>query len=370
MKDETIVALCTPKGRGAISVIRVSGPKALKITKQLANFLPDKPENRKLYFGILKDEKKELDQVLLSYFEKGRSFTGEESLEISCHGGGVYLEILKALLKRGARPAKKGEFSFQAFSNGKMDLVQVEALLQLIESENSLARNQALLQLKGDLSKKFLELEKSWLFLLSHVEADIDFSLENLNLLEEKQIRQKIEELKKELEEMISHYRPFEKLQEGLSFGIFGKTNAGKSSLFNALLEEDKVIVSEEEGTTRDVVEARLLNPRGLNILLKDCAGFRASQSDGEQKGQKKSWEAFENCDHRLLLLDSLSLDIEEELFKKPEKTCLIFTKIDMLESSWKKNQKRTSHENKNSVFKKNQKNSPTFYKKELAELF
>ena len=128
MKNETIVALCTPKGKGALSLLRISGPKALKITKQLAPFLPDKPQSHKVYFGTLKNKEKELDQVLISYFAKGSSFTGEESLEISCHGGEVYTEVLKALLEGGARSAEKGEFSFQAFSNGKMDLIQAEAL--------------------------------------------------------------------------------------------------------------------------------------------------------------------------------------------------------------------------------------------------
>ena len=354
MKEDTIAALCSPKGKGAVSLIRISGPKALWIAKQIAPFLPEEPESHRLYFGTLRDKKKELDQVLIAYFEKGRSFTGEESLEISCHGGEVYTEILKALLEKGARPAKKGEFSFQAFSNGKMDLVQTEALLQLIESENSLARSQALLQLKGELSKKFLELEKSWLFLLGHVEADIDFSLENLNLLDEKQIRKKIEDLKKELEKMLSCYRPFEKLQEGLTFGIFGRTNAGKSSLFNALLEDDRVIVSEEEGTTRDIVEGRILNAKGLNVLLKDSAGFRKSLSEGEQKGQKKSWELFKECDYRLLLLDSLDLALEEKLFKKTENTWLVFTKSDLLESRRKTKQNKAI---KKQNFEKNQNN-------------
>ncbi|MCZ0932215.1 MAG: tRNA modification GTPase [Oligoflexia bacterium] len=360
MKGGTITALCTPQGKGALSLLRISGSKALEITKQLAPFLPVKPESHRVYFGTLKDKKKELDQVLITYFEKGRSFTGEESLEISCHGGEIYTEILKALWERGARPAEKGEFSFQAFSNGKMDLVQVEALGQLIEAESSPARSQALFQLKGNLSQKFLELEKKWLFLLSYVEADIDFSLEGLSLLGEGQIQEKIKVLKKELEELISRYRPFEKLQEGLTFGIFGRANVGKSSLFNALLGEEKAIISREEGTTRDVVEGRVLNPQGLNVLLKDCAGFRESRSEGERKGQEKSREIFKECDYRLLLLDSAGLDLEEELFQEPEKTWLVFTKSDLLEmkgstfkkSFLKKNQRKELFSNKTELVK------------------
>ena len=355
MKGETIAALCTPKGKGALSVLRISGPRALEITKQLAPFLPSQPESHRVYFGTLKDKKNQLDQVLITYFEEGKSFTGEECLEISCHGGGVFAEVLKALLKRGARTAEKGEFSFQAFSNGKMDLVQVEALLQLVIAESPYARGQALFQLKGNLSKKFLNLEKIWLFLLSHVEADIDFSLENLSLLGEAQIQEKIKELKKTVEDMISRYKPFEKLQEGLVFGIFGRSNVGKSSLFNALLREDRAIVSDEEGTTRDVLSDRLFNKAGLNILLKDCAGFRRSQSEGEQKGQKKAWELFEECDYRLLLLDSSHLDLETELFQKLDKTWLVFTKSDLLTPAQEKNQNRKSNAFKRKGWKRSQ---------------
>ena len=343
MKGGTIAALCTPKGKGALSVLRISGPQALEITKQLAPFLPAQPESHKLYFGVLKENERELDQVLIAYFKKGKSFTGEESLEISCHGGGLYAEILKALLDRGARPAERGEFSFQAFSNGRMDLVQAEALLQLIEAESSSARSQALFQLKGSLSKKFLDLEKKWLFLLSHVEADIDFSLENLNLLTEDQIKEKIADLEKTVTALLSRYSPFERLQEGLVFGIFGRSNAGKSSLFNALLEEDKGIVSQEEGTTRDLLEGRLLNPKGLNILLKDSAGFRKSQSDGERQGQEKSRQLFKDCEQRLLVVDVRDLSLEEELVQEPQKTWLVFTKSDLLAGA---GQKISSQEN------------------------
>ncbi|MCY4321987.1 MAG: tRNA uridine-5-carboxymethylaminomethyl(34) synthesis GTPase MnmE [Bdellovibrionaceae bacterium] len=337
MKDDTIVALCTPKGKGALSLLRISGPKASKITRKMASFLPSKLKSHKAYFGTLKTDSHEIDQVLITYFKKGHSFTGEETIEISCHGGKVYLEVLKILLEKGARLAQKGEFSFQAFSNGKMDLVQSEALLQLVEAESHLARKQALFQLKGKLSKKFLEIEKKWIFLLSHVEADIDFSLENLKLLEDKKLKQKLKALRKELESLIYHYRPFEKLQTGLIFGIFGQTNVGKSSLFNALLKENKAIVSKEEGTTRDIIEGKLLNAKGLNILLKDSAGFRESKSEGEVEGQKRSYALFKECDYRLLLVDSSQPQLEKSLFQDLKNTWLIFTKSDLLQKGKQK---------------------------------
>ena len=309
MTEDTLIALCTAQGKGALSVLRLSGPKALSIGRSVAGFLPEKPEAHKAYFGILKYRGRKLDEVLLTYFKKGHSFTGEETLEISCHGGGVYVDILESLIEEGARPAKRGEFSLQALSNGKIDLTQAEGLLQLIESENRIARREALKQLQGELSKRLLKIEEKWLFLLSHIEADIDFSMENLNTLTEDEIQNKIQNLLKELESLISSYQPFDKLQKGLVFGIFGSTNVGKSSLFNALLDQEKAIVSEEAGTTRDIVETQILNPKGLNLLLKDCAGFRESESQGEKKGQKKSLDLFKGCDYRLILIDVSHLE-------------------------------------------------------------
>ena len=333
MREGTICALCTPKGKGAISLIRVSGPKALEVTRKLAVFLPLKPQSHRAYFGVLKKDQDALDQALVTYFAEGRSFTGEESLEISCHGGEIYREVLKVLLDSGARLAERGEFSLRAFSNGKIDLIQAEGLLHLIESQSETARKQAFFQLRGDLSKKIWQIEKRWLFLLSHLEADIDFSLEGLNTLDEKQITKSLEELQFELSSLLSRYKPFEKLQKGLVFGIFGRTNAGKSSLFNALLGEDKAIVSKEEGTTRDLVEGLIFNPVGLNICLKDSAGFRLSESEGDLKGQKKSKELFFHCDYRIVVLDSVHFikdGLEEFLLKEPDQTLLVFTKKDL----------------------------------------
>lgn len=335
MKGDTICALCTPEGKGAISLIRISGPQALEITRKIAKFLPQKPESHQIYFGDLKQRENVLDQALISYFVEGRSFTGEESLEISCHGGDIYKGILKALLENGARLAERGEFSLQAFSNGKMDLVQAEGLLQLIESQNDIARRQALSQLKGKLSKKLQNIEKKWTFLLSHLEADIDFSLENLNTLQDSQIKEKIKEIEEEISNLLSSYCPFERLQKGLVFGLFGLVNSGKSSLLNALLREEKAIVSSEEGTTRDIVEGLLENSKGLNITLKDSAGFRKSESEGEKRGQEKSKELFLSCDYKLILLDSTLFHkqkLEKFLFQDPLKTLLVFTKKDLSE--------------------------------------
>ena len=340
MRGDTICALCTATGPSALSLIRISGPKALEITKKIAGFLPFEPESHRLYFGILKKGKIPLDQVLVSYFSQGRSFTGEETLEISCHGGGTYRLILKALLEGGARLAERGEFSLRAFSNGKIDLVQAEALLELIEAKSEKVRRQAFSQLTGRLSKRFHEIEKMWVFLLSHLEADIDFSMEGLETLKEKEIEKNLKKLKEEILELLFRYNPIENLEKGLLFGIFGRVNSGKSSLLNVLLKEDKAIVSEEEGTTRDLVDGTLSNPEGLSITLKDSAGFRLSQSDGETKGQTKARELFFSCDYKIVLLDSTCFEeqkLESFLFENPLKTLFVFTKKDLAKKNLKK---------------------------------
>ncbi len=324
MKRDTICALCTLPGKSALSVIRVSGPKALEITKKQAPFLPTKIESHRAYVGTLRKDDKEIDQVVLTYFSEGKSFTGEETLEISCHGGFVYSEILKGLLKDGARLAERGEFSFQSFLNGKMDLVQAEGLYQLIESKNKLAHLLSFQQLKGSLSKKLEELEKKWLKVLSHIEADIDFSLENLHTFSEKDIEKDLRQIQSSVKFFIDRYQPFEKFQQGLTCGLFGLVNSGKSTLFNAFLEQDKAIVSEEEGTTRDIVESVLENPKGLNINLKDTAGFRSTKSKGEQKGQERSKEQLVSSDIQVFVVDSSTIDSSvEELLKALDKKSL-----------------------------------------------
>ena len=222
-------------------------------------------------------------------------------------------------------------------------MVQAEGLLRLIESRGELARHQALLQLKGELSKKLTNLEKPWLFLLSQIEADIDFSMEGLETLSEKQIEHHLKDLKKKVEKFLSQYKPFENLQKGLRVGIFGQINSGKSSLFNVLIEEDKAIVSEEEGSTRDPVEAEILNPsdlnKGLNICLKDSAGFPAAFSHrkigrAETLAKKKSEELALQSDYKLLLFESLSCknNLPAYLFKSLSKTFIVFTKKDLLD--------------------------------------
>lgn len=329
---DTICALCTHPGKSAISVIRISGPQSLLIARKQASFLPKKPESHRSYVGVLKRQGQDIDQVIVTFFEQGRSFTGEQTLEISCHGGSVYNEILKGLLQDGARLADRGEFSFQSFCNGKMDLLQAEGLLNLIESRNEISRKHAFKQLRGELSNHLEDIEKKWIFIVAHLEADIDFSMEDLSVISENEIEKNLKNLKKQVSDLLNKYRPIEKLEEGLSCGLFGPVNGGKSSLFNALLEQDKAIVSKEQGTTRDIVSSILRNQSGLNINLQDTAGFRSTKSEGEKQGIQKSKNLSANCDIQIFVFDSLQdIQIPQDLkIEKDSKALLIFTKKDL----------------------------------------
>ena len=356
MKTDTICALCTPYGTSALSLIRLSGSQSAEIIRPFASFLPKKLRGNQVYVGVLKERGREVDQVVITYFASGKSFTGEETVEISCHGNPLICnDILKLLVSQGARMAEKGEYALRSFFNGKMDLIQAEALLQLIESRNHQTHKQAFYQLKGRFSNTLKALETEWLFLLSHLEADIDFSLENLSVFKGKDFFLKTEQLLKSVEDLLCLYRPFENLQKGLVVGIFGVSNVGKSTLFNALIEEDKSIVTNEEGTTRDVVEG-LLHFEKDQVTLKDTAGLRFSKGEAEKLGMEKTRDLFETSDIRLLVLDGSCSDPAAcpEFFKEvKEKTYVVWTKKDLAPLDQTKEQ----------LFLKTKEASPAFFK-------
>ena len=305
MRQDTICAISTAPGKGgALAVIRASGPEALK-TIRLFVHLPKTLENQRVYVRIFRESKNPLDQVVLTYFAKDRSFTGEETLEISCHGGTlIYSRILQALLKKGLRLAERGEFSLRAFLNGKTDLTQAEGLWQLIESRSERARQSAFFQMQGQFSKKLKEIEEQWLHLLSHLEADIDFSLEGLDILSAKDMEKALKSLIKGTEKLLRRYKSFESLQKGLQMGFFGPANSGKSTLFNRLLGEEKAIVTAEAGTTRDVVEG-VLQDEKLHLSLRDTAGLRETSNFAEKKGQEKTRKLFFECEVPVLVLEA-----------------------------------------------------------------
>ena len=340
---DTICALATPPGQGALALIRMSGEKSFEISRRCCPFLPKKMESHHIYFGTFKhpESRDSLDEVLMFCFEKGRSFTGEESVEISCHGG-AYLSslILEALVTAGARLAEGGEFSYRSFMNGKMDLLQAESVLELIQSRSPQSHAQAIRGLKGKMSERLRLLEKNLLKLLSHLEASIDFSDQEIEPFSVGQQKEFLSKIRREVEEITMGFQQGRINREGFSVILLGAPNAGKSSLFNYLIQEDRAIVTEHPGTTRDILSARLLlNQR--EFCLKDTAGFRENPDAVEKKGIEKVSKELFHSDLYLFLVESF-LPLREHVVFGLEKldaskTVIIFSKSDRLSSSERK---------------------------------
>lgn len=298
LSDDTICALSTPPGHGGIAVIRVSGSKAFKIARAVCPFLPENPESHRAYFGLAKDRSAtEIDEVIVTCFVDGRSFTGEETAEISCHGSPVLaLNIINELIHSGARTARNGEFTYRAFMNGRIDLVQAESVLSLIESQSKPAAKVALRQLQGDLSKDFLELEDGLVWMLAHLEASIDFSTEDIEVVSASELIKRGTELQNRIEKMLESYRHGRIIRSGLQVALVGKPNVGKSSLLNALVGEDRAIVTAEAGTTRDLVEGRI-TIAGVPVSFIDTAGLRETENEVEKIGIARSRKAVGDAD-------------------------------------------------------------------------
>ena len=314
---DTICALATPPGLGALAVVRMSGSKSFSIARKLCSFLPAHPVSHRLYFGVAADPqtKEPLDEVLVSCFKKGHSFTNEESVEFSCHGGVfIFSKILEVLGKLGARMAERGEFSYRAFMNGRIDLLQAESVLELIQSRTPRAHKQALGMLRGSTSRQCRDVEKLVLSLLAHLEVNLDFCEEGIEPYSREDQKKLLSRIKKIIANMLESYQQGRLNREGIKVAIVGEVNAGKSSLFNELVREDQALVSPCPGTTRDQVTGSIMINQG-GFSLKDCAGFRQNPGGIEKQGIEKTIKEIRETSLILFLIEGGRSISEDTLF-------------------------------------------------------
>ncbi|GDX41512.1 tRNA modification GTPase MnmE [Bacteroidota bacterium] len=304
--DDTIVALATPPGVGAIGVIRVSGQQALSI---VSNLFPSKDlatlPTHTVHVGFLQAGNKVLDEVVVTLFKSPRSYTGEDVVEISCHGSPfVQRQVVDAIVQLGARLARPGEFTQRAFLKGKLDLTQAEAVADLIAAGTQAAQRAALQGLRGGFSAELKQLREQLIQFSSLLELELDFSQEDVTFADRTQLKDLLTRLESATDALLASFKLGNVIKNGVSVAIVGKPNAGKSTLLNSLLNENRAIVSEIAGTTRDTIE-EVLNIEGVLFRLIDTAGLRANTVDQiEQVGIERSYEKMRAADLVLYLFD------------------------------------------------------------------
>jgi len=337
--EETIAAVSTPFGEGAIAVLRVSGPRAIAIAEEI--FRARTPvaalPARLQQFGRIVDGGQVLDEVLLSVHRAPASYTGEDVIEIQCHGGIlVTRRILDLLLARGARAAEPGEFTRRAFLNGKMDLTQAEAVMDLIRAQTDLALRAATEQLEGRLGRHIVALREALLGILAHVEAHIDFPDEDIDPATGAALLARIDSVRGEVARLLRTAGQGRILREGLRTVIFGEPNAGKSSLLNRLLGYERAIVSHLPGTTRDTLE-EVVNLRGIPVRLIDTAGVRPSQDLLENAGIERTRQVLSRAGLVLQVADaSRPPGASSDLPHPAARTLLVLNKCDLgVDAAW-----------------------------------
>ncbi len=311
--DDTIAAIATPPGQGGIGVIRLSGPDAKSLAARL--FVPRKPvaslESHKLYHGWIEASGSKVDEVLLSYMPGPGSYTGEDVVEVSCHGGGLVIrKILGLFVEQGARLAEKGEFTKRAFLNGRLDLLQAEAVADLISAKSERGLRAAAAQLGGAISGSVNEVRQTLLDLVAELEAAVDFP-EDIEAPSGPALTRKLAALIDLLSRLIATADEGRLVREGVRTVIIGKPNVGKSSLLNQLMAADRAIVSEVPGTTRDTIEESV-SIDGLAFVLVDTAGLRMPKDELEAAGIGRTGAAIDRADLALIVLDA-SQDLSEE---------------------------------------------------------
>lgn len=306
---QTIVALSTGPAHGAIAVVRLSGAEALAIAERLFRSAAGVPLSvlppRSVHFGELWDGDAAIDQVVISYYQAPHSYTGEDVVEFSCHGSSYVVErLLQMAVESGARLAKRGEFTRRAFLNGKMDLVQAEAVADLINAQTAPQAEVAFLQLKGDLSKDVKTLQSQLLELAALLELELDFSEEDVEFADRTKLMQLVESANKKVDALLNSYTAGNALREGVRVVIAGAPNAGKSSLLNALAREEVALVSDIPGTTRDAIETTL-RIGGLLFRLIDTAGLRVADDPVERMGVARAEQRIAQASVLMVVVDS-----------------------------------------------------------------
>ena len=339
--DDTIVALATPPGVGAIGVIRLSGEKAIEIAN---NLFPSKnlaeQAAHAAHVGLLQEGNRILDEVVVTLFKCPRSYTGEDVVEISCHGSPfVQRQVIDAIIQKGARLARPGEFTQRAFLNGKLDLTQAEAVADLIASGTQAAQRAALQSLRGGFSEELKQLREQLIQFSALLELELDFSQEDVTFADRTQLKELLLRLEKATQALLDSFKLGNVIKNGVRVAIVGKPNAGKSTLLNSLLNENRAIVSEVAGTTRDTIE-EILNIEGVLFRLIDTAGLRDTTMDQiERVGIERSREKMKSADLILYLFD-IADSIEEiknwvfDAQAQGFRFLLVANKLDLAESA------------------------------------
>lgn len=313
--NDTIVALATPSGAGAIAVIRVSGPKAVDTVADVFQSVKNKDlrkqKSHTLHLGYIVDGNKTIDQVLVSLFKGTNSYTGEPTVEISCHGSTfIQQQIIQLLLRKNCRMATAGEFTMRSFLNGKMDLSQAEAVADLIASDNEASHQIAMQQMRGGFSNEIAKLREELLNFASLIELELDFSEEDVAFADRTAFRELVNRIQFVLKRLIDSFAVGNVIKNGIPVAIVGEPNVGKSTLLNALLNEERAIVSDIAGTTRDTIEDELVI-NGIGFRFIDTAGIRDTEDVVESIGIKKTFEKIEQAQVILYLFESLKFKVQ-----------------------------------------------------------